>query len=184
MPGVCTTWLKNLKVGHSVHIYRRKNDSFKPYLDDGLIMIGAGTGVAPYVGFLDHMKESGNSNIPTLLITGNRYNHLDSIYGDLFTEHAQQGGVLTHYRTAHSRDGGNECKYVQDVLSRDAVQIVSWLNNNARVYVCGDAKGLGVAVFNTFKTILCELKNITEQESLRILSDMKKNKRYCEDIWS
>ena len=182
IPGVCSTWLNSLKIGDPVFMYRRKNDSFKPSVNEseGIIMIGAGTGVAPYLGFLDHIKETSPST-PTLLITGNRYRELDSIYGDTFSEYSKN--TLTSYRRAYSRDSDSECRYVQDILKRDALDIVSWIDT-ARVYVCGDAKGLGAAVFETLKKILCEVKQLSEQESQEVLADMKRDKRYCEDIWS
>jgi len=179
---VCSSWLRRLDQGDTLFLYRRKNDSFKPPTDKGVLMVGAGTGVAPYLGFLDHLSLH-TPHLPTLLVTGNRFKARDSIYAEEFTAH-QAAGVLKSYRTAYSRDQGSTCKYVQDVLERDARDIVAFLDEGAAVYVCGDAKGLGAGVFEMLRTILEKEKGLGREEAEGILMEMKKKKLYCEDIWS
>ena len=183
VPGVCSSWLRELSVGDSVFMYRRKNTGFKPVLlGGGMVMLGAGTGVAPFLGFLDHLAQS-KEKTRAVLVTGNRYSELDSIYRKEFTDH-HSNGTLESYLKAHSRDENSTCKYVQDIIKRHSQDISGYLDEGAVVYVCGDAKGLSVGVFEMFSSVLMESKGLSEAEAREILAEMKKNGKYCEDIWS
>ena len=183
IPGVCSSWLRGLVEGDGVFVYRRKNAVFKPTVGDGgMVMIGAGTGVAPFLGFLDHLAES-TVKTRAVLITGNRYEELDSIYGNEFTEH-NLNGTLDTYLTAFSRDENSTCKYVQDVIGLHDKDIVNYVEEGARVYVCGDAKGLSVGVYEMFCKVLSRIKVFSEAEAREMIAGMKKDGRYCEDIWS
>ena len=183
IPGVCSSWLRGLVEGDGVFVYRKKNAVFKPTVGDGgMVMIGAGTGVAPFLGFLDHLAES-TAKTRAVLITGNRYEELDSIYGNEFTEH-HLNGTLDTYLTAYSRDENSTCKYVQDVIGLHDKDIVNYVEEGARVYVCGDAKGLSVGVYEMFCKVLSRIKGFSEAEAREMIAKMKKDGRYCEDIWS
>ncbi|KAL5255264.1 hypothetical protein ACHWQZ_G014609 [Mnemiopsis leidyi] len=183
VPGVCSSWLRELKEGDCVYVYRRKNTGLKPVLGDGgMVMVGAGTGVAPYLAFLDYVAQS-NAESKTMLITGNRYEKLDSIYREEFLKF-QSDGVLQSYLTAYSRDADSTCCYVQDCIKQHAQLVMEYLDEGARVYVCGDAKGLSVGVHEMFCSVLSESKCVSVEEAKEIISCMRKEGRYCEDIWS
>ena len=183
VPGVCSTWLRELNEGDSLYVYRRKNTGFKPAMGGGgMIMIGAGTGVAPYLAFLDHLAQSSEET-KTMLITGNRYKELDYIYGTEFSKFYSDG-ILQSYLTAFSRDAGSTCRYVQDCMKQHGQLVMRYLDEGARVYVCGDAKGLSVGVRDMFCSVLSESKGVSVEEAKEMISGMRKEGRYCEDIWS
>lgn len=186
IPGVCSSMLRGLQLGSEVYIYRRKNEKFRP--TDRAVpvcMIGAGTGVAPFLGFLDYYNSCDKSEGRTLtLITGNRYEAKDSVYKAEFTGYLA-AGVLDHYLPAFSRDLASQYKYVQEVMTSHPVMtsLVGLVAGEGVVYVCGDAKGLSVGVRDTLVRIVAEKKGLSEAEAQGLVSEMKKGGRYCEDIW-
>ena len=144
-----------------------------------MILIGAGTGVSPFLGFLDHVTSH------VTLITGNRHRELDSIYEREFGEHftAEQEG--RNWYRAFSRDEGSKWRYVQDVVRDKGEELVNGIvDEGAAVYVCGDAKGLGVGVWEAFVEVVGKWTGRSKEESEGYLKELRTSKRYCEDIWS
>lgn len=183
--GVCSSWLNSLNVGAKVCIYKRNNEHFKPVLDN-LIMIGAGTGVAPFLSFLQHLQErqsehdkESNSRV---LITGNRYRELDSLYSSLLEGYITDR-TLTHHYTAYSRDEGSKYHYVQDCIAGNSKCIVDMIDKGASIYVCGDAKGLAKGVEEMFVKVLAEEKGVSDTEAKVQLKNLREQKLYLEDIW-
>eukprot|EP00116_Pleurobrachia_bachei_P009329 sb/3469591/ len=200
LPGVCSTYLSSLTTTSHLHIYRRKNNSFLPPSSPGsnMILIGAGTGVSPFLGFLDnvtcsHVTEGvdhvteGVDHVTTshvTLITGNRYRALDSVYEKEFEEHLSSKRLNTWYR-AFSREEGSQWRYVQDVVRDKGEEMVNEIvDKGAAVYVCGDAKGLGAGVWEAFVEMVRKWTGRSREESEVFMKEMRTTKRYCEDIWS
>ena len=182
IPGVCTSYLKTLTCGDKVYVYKRKNDNFKPNSTRSMVLIGAGTGVSPFLGFLDHVYKHGNNSNVTL-VTGNRYKNLDSVYREEFMFYLTKS-VLTSYYAAHSRDEGCKHRYVQDIIRDYADFFVNKFDEGATVYVCGDAKGLGASVLGAFVEIISKRKYMSKEEAEAYIALKKKQGVYLEDIWT
>ena len=184
--GVCSSWLNSLNVKRKVCIYKRKNEYFRPVLDN-IIMIGAGTGVAPFLSFLQHLQHERNSGNyeefnSQVLITGNRYCDMDSLYSTLLEGYLADR-TLSHHYTAYSRDVGAQYHYVQDCIAGNSKFLVNMIDKGASVYVCGDAKGLAKGVEETFVKVLAEEKGICETAAKDQLKSLREKKLYLEDIW-
>ncbi|BES99511.1 Hypothetical protein NTJ_12329 [Nesidiocoris tenuis] len=214
-PGICTSWLKekyesfadlstqvaNLKLSSDEKIndpicdqvllyFRKPNDFRCP--DPGIpsILIGPGSGIAPFVGFLEHLACEGGcqkseKNIDRCLYFGCRYPNEDQIYKDDM-EGFMSRGVLTKNRVCFSRDPekSNNCKYVQDLLYEDRDEIYELMKNrNCKIFVCGDASHMAKDVDATILTILREKSGITNEEAVLELKELEKSKRYMKDVW-
>ncbi|KAM6148235.1 methionine synthase reductase-like [Rhynchocyon petersi] len=210
--GVCTGWLATLATslqpdtqgsaadgGHTcapqIAISPRPTNSFR-FPDDPsvpVIMVGPGTGVAPFIGFLQHREKlqeqhPGGRFGATWLFFGCR--HKDRDY--LFREELQQflkDGVLTHLKVSFSRDSlvGEETapRYVQDSMRLHASQVAQiLLHENGSLYVCGDAKNMAKDVSETLVDIISAEARLGRLEALRTLAALKEEKRFLQDVWS
>ena len=150
--GVASCWLADrITEGETVGVYPVKNQSFHfPDDDRPVIMIGPGTGVAPFRGYLEELEATGQRK-PTWLFFGHQHQRFDSLYEDDFERWAQ-GGVLSRADYAWSRDQDHKI-YVQDRLREQGEAIWSWLERDAVVFVCGDAQGMAPGVAAAFAEI-------------------------------
>ena len=150
--GVASCWLADrVQVGQTVGVYPVKNQSFHfPYDERPVIMVGPGTGVAPYRGYLDEIEARGAKN-PTWLFFGHQHEAHDYLYKEEI-ERWLAAGVLNRADFAWSRDQ-KEKVYVQDRLLGRADEVWAWLERGALVYVCGDAIGMAPAVADAFAQI-------------------------------
>lgn len=196
--GVCSTWLKGLKRGDVIPCYIRHAQSFHLPTDGSVpvIMIGNGTGIAPFRSFWQERMFDLNNRCPPessktgrrqwgdmLLFFGCRHPHLDDIYRDE-TEKAKQIRVITDVATAYSRQEGRPKKYVQDLLKEDASNISDLIvDDNAHVYVCGGA-AMADDVSKTLQTMLADRLNLSPEDGLEFIRKMKSSNRYHEDIFS
>ena len=145
-------WLADrITEGETVGVYPVKNQSAHfPDDDRPVIMIGPGTGVAPFRGYLEGVAATGQRK-PTWLFFGHQHQRFDSLYEDDFERWAQ-GGVLSRADYAWSRDQDHKI-YVQDRLREQGEAIWSWLERDAVVFVCGDAQGMAPGVAAAFAEI-------------------------------
>lgn len=154
----------------SAHHFRLPEDSSIP-----IIMIGAGTGVAPYRAFMQQRSQTSGKN---WLFFGEREKLLDFMYQKEWEELVEKGHlVLT---TAFSRDGARK-EYVQDQLLMNKATLWQWIQEGAYIYVCGDAHHMAKAVEQAFLTIFELEGNITEPREY--LKELRKNKRYLADVY-
>lgn len=206
--GLCTGWLSNLvdpmlhhgkaqsssaSLPPRVHVSPRPNASFRPPPDPSvpLIMVGPGTGVAPFIGFLQQ-REMEREDRPTVefgetwLFYGCR--HKDKDY--LFREELQGfvgNGVLTHLKVCFSRDNPEEAgpRYVQHNLLLHATDIVDALfQRNGCLYICGDAKNMARDVNDTLVGMVGAALQLDKLEAMKRLATLREEKRYVQDIWS
>eukprot|EP01132_Coremiostelium_polycephalum_P003985 gene3985-4986_t len=163
-----------------------------------IIMIGPGTGIAPFIGFLQHLKAIKSETTPlpqtVWLFFGCRSEKRDFIYRDTL-ESMTNDNILTKLTTAFSRElsstNNNDqsidvaCGYVQEKMKIHAKELFQLVHNEkAMVYICGDAKGMAVGVRNSFISILMQELGIQEKEATTIFTDWIKEKRYLLDVWS
>lgn len=144
-----------------------------------IIMIGPGTGIAPYKGFLEeriHLQAPGKN----WLFFGERNRNYDFFYQE-FLESCIAKGYLTLH-TAFSRDQ-EEKLYVQHYIEKERKEFINWLENGAFIYVCGDAKKMAPSVEATLHSILVTEKNLAMQEAKDYLKFLRKEKRYLLDVY-
>jgi cytochrome P450/NADPH-cytochrome P450 reductase len=149
-----------------------------------MIMVGAGTGVAPYRGFLQAraaMKARGEPVGPAMLFHGCRNRALDHIYADEFEAMARAGVV--ELEAAYSRpDTGAKC-YVQHRLSERRDRVWELVQQGGVIYVCGDAATIAPAVEQAFLAICSAKRGVADGEAKAWLAKMKADARYLVDIW-
>ncbi|XP_065666396.1 methionine synthase reductase isoform X2 [Hydra vulgaris] len=202
--GLCTRWLskmafkfsnsvlenlENLHIHENlVNIYFRKPTNFRLPVDSTkpLIMIGPGTGIAPFIGFLQKrhslMIESYVLG-EAYLFYGCRYKDKDFLYKEDITRY-KSIGVITDCIVSFSREE-NEPKYVQDNIRCHKEKVMSLLfERDGFVFICGDAKGMGRDVTNTFVDLIEEYKKVSKPDALKLLSTLRENKRFVEETWT
>jgi len=156
---------------------------FKPAAP--VIMIGPGTGFAPFRGFLQHRKWQREENMnvgETILFTGCRQRAVDYIYSDEL-EAYEKDGTLTKNFVAFSRDGEKKV-YVQHLLAEQKDLVWDCINRNGNIYVCGDAKMMARDVNNVLVDIIADKKNFTQQQAMDFIKTLRNKGRYQEDVWS
>ncbi|KAL4660537.1 NADPH-cytochrome P450 reductase isoform X1 [Arapaima gigas] len=190
--GVATNWLKNKVVndnGHkpSVPMYVRKSQFRLPFkASNPIIMIGPGTGIAPFMGFIQErawLKQQGNEVGETVLYYGCRHQNEDFLYQEELEEY-ERTGVLTQLNVAFSRDQNHKV-YVQHLLKRNKEHLWNLINSqNAHIYVCGDARNMARDVQNAFYEIVEELGDMTHFQAVDYIKKLMTKGRYSQDVWS
>lgn len=158
-----------------------------------LILIGPGTGVAPFVGFLQHREMQKNSAEfadqafgEIFLFFGCRNRSQDFLFKEELMR-LQKVDILSKLYVSFSREAisQEDPKYVQDNIKRNAEQVLQLIyNQKAVIYVCGDAKNMAKDVNQTFMKILQEKKEMTESETKSFITKLRLERRYLEDVWT
>jgi len=181
--GLASNYLiHQLKENEQVAIYIDTNPNFKlPDHDNNIILIGPGTGIAPFRSFLqerDSLKAKGKNWI----FFGNPNFNTDFLYQAEFKKYLTSG-LLTRIDLAFSRDQQNKI-YVQDKLLENSAQLWHWLDvEQASIYVCGDIKRMAKDVEKTLLTVIQNEGGKTEVEAKGYLKYLRKNKRYQRDVY-
>ena len=160
---------------HANQFFRLPEDTAAP-----VIMIGPGTGVAPFRAFLEHRQAKGEPG-DNWLFFGEQREKLDYLYKDEFLA-MKEDGVLTRLDTAFSRDQGKKI-YVQDRLRENSAELFSWLERGAYFYVCGDATRMAKDVETALLDVIAQGANDTLDHAAEYLAAMKKQRRYQRDVY-
>ena len=145
-----------------------------------IIMIGPGTGIAPFRGFLYERKALGHTG-KNWLFFGDRNANSDFLYQeDLLAFESE--GFLTHLDLAFSRDQDQKV-YVQDRIKERASELYQWLQDGAYVYICGDALQMAVSVEQSLLELISEQGGISEIDAQQYLTNMTQSKRYVKDVY-
>lgn len=162
--GAASTFLRNLPAGSELRVYVEPNSAFRLPEDDApVIMIGAGTGIAPFRAFVEHRSALGMDS-PSWLIFGHRNFRTDFLYQAEWLNHLKSG-TLSHMDVAFSRDRASK-RYVQHVLDERADRLRDWIGRGAHLYVCG-AIAMGKAVNDALGRILGDdLLELKEQRRI------------------
>jgi sulfite reductase (NADPH) flavoprotein alpha-component len=165
-----------------VPVYIEPNDYFRLPADGDvpIIMIGAGTGIAPYRSFVEHRREHGQRGDNWLLF-GDRNLSTDFLY-QLEWLRYRKDGTLKRLDVAFSRDQRNKI-YVQDRILEQAQRVYSWLERGAHIYVCGDADHMAVDVNNALLTVLQNVGGMSGERATEYLSELKSARRYQRDVY-
>jgi sulfite reductase (NADPH) flavoprotein alpha-component len=160
---------------HANHLFRLPDDSSVP-----VIMVGPGTGVAPFRAFLEERQATGAKG-KNWLFFGEQRRALDFLYQEQL-EGMHKDGVLTRLDTAFSRDQAKKV-YVQDRMQENAAELYAWLEEGAYFYVCGDASRMAKDVELALLDAIANGSNGTLEHAAEYLEAMKKAKRYQRDVY-
>jgi len=181
--GVCSTFFADrTSIADRLPIYIQPNKKFKlpSNPDTAMIMIGPGTGIAPFRGFLHERRALGHKG-KNWLFFGERSAATDYLYRDEL-ESMYADGHLARLDTAFSRDNGHKI-YVQDRMMEQAPQFWSWLEGGASVYVCGDASRMAKDVHGALCRIAQEQGAMSEQAAEEYVAALKEEHRYHRDVY-
>nr|WP_210270010.1 flavodoxin domain-containing protein [Hyphomicrobium methylovorum] len=181
--GVSSTYLgERRKVGQSARIYVKPNRHYRLPADGHtpIIMVGAGTGVAPYRAFIEERVATGAKG-KSWLFFGERNFTNDFLY-QLEWQDYLASGDLTKIDTAFSRDQPEKI-YVQHRLWEKREEVAGWLKDGAHFYVCGDEKGMAKDVDRTLVKILAESAKGDEDAGRAKLKELTKAGRYQRDVY-
>jgi sulfite reductase (NADPH) flavoprotein alpha-component len=181
--GVCSTLLSDrVEVGDRLPIYIQPNKKFRLPQDSNasLIMIGPGTGIAPFRGFLHERRATGATG-RNWLFFGERSSSTDFLYRDELGK-MHSDGHLTQFDTAFSRDQEHKI-YVQDLMMQRAQQFWSWLDQGAYLYVCGDASRMAKSVDRALHCIVGKQGNMSQDEAESYVQALKESHRYQKDVY-
>lgn len=170
------------KVGQTAHLYVKPNKHYRLPHDGNtpIVMIGAGTGVAPYRAFVEDRAEAGAKG-KSWLFFGERNFTNDFLYQIDWQDHLGSG-ALSRIDVAFSRDQPEKI-YVQHRLWERRAELQSWIADGAHLYVCGDEKGMAKDVDQTLVKILAEPLNGDEDAGRAKLKELSKAGRYQRDVY-
>ena len=179
--GVCSSYLAE-RVGERVPCYLHPNKNFKLPEDPStpIIMVGPGTGIAPFRAFIEERKSTGAKG-KNWLFFGDRSQKTDYLYGEEW-ESYQKDGILNELDLAWSRDQAEKV-YVQHKMLEKGSQLWSWFNEGAVFYVCGDASRMAKDVDQALRTIAQQEGSMSEDDAGVWVKGLQKEKRYLKDVY-
>ena len=145
-----------------------------------MIMVGPGTGIAPFRGFLHERRASGAKGKNWLLF-GDQRASTDFLYREELDELAREG-VLTRLDTAFSRDQTDKI-YVQHRMLENAVELYGWLEAGAHFYVCGDANRMAKDVDAALHRVVETAGGKSPDQAAEYVKNLKVSKRYARDVY-
>ena len=181
--GLASTFLaERIQPGDEVQVYVQKAHGFALPADAGtpIIMIGPGTGVAPFRAFLHDRRATGATG-KNWLFFGHQRSHSDFFYADEFNA-MKTAGLLTRLSLAWSRDGDKKF-YVQDRMREVGRELWTWLAEGANVYVCGDAKRMAKDVERALVDIVAQFGARSTDDAVRFVADLKRKGRFQQDVY-
>lgn len=181
--GVCSTFLADkASVGDKIKCFFSPNKSFSVPQDTNapMIMVGPGTGIAPFRAFLEE-RVATEAQGDNWLFFGDRNSETDFLYQDEI-ETMQSSGLLTRLDLAFSRDQSEKI-YVQDRMLENAKELFAWLERGAYFFICGDAYHMAKDVDKALHTIIEQQGGLSTQDSEDYVNQLKKQKRYVRDVY-
>ncbi len=181
--GVCSTYLADLvKIGDNVPVFVQPNKNFRLPADPAtpIIMVGPGTGVAPFRAFVEHRSAQEGAG-KSWLFFGDQHYTYDFLYQLEWQDHLKSG-ALTRLDVAFSRDQPEKI-YVQDRIIEHAKEIYQWLQEGAHVYVCGDATRMARDVHEALISVVEFQDGISREAAEAYVEELKKSKRYQRDVY-
>ena len=181
--GVCSTFLAERAAGNGkvpVFVHTAKHFRIPENPDTPTIMVGPGTGIAPFRAFLQERKALGAKG-KNWLFFGEQQAASDYFYREEF-EGWQSEGVLTKFVTAFSRDQAHKI-YVQHRMLESAAELFDWLENGAIFYVCGDAARMAKDVDTALHQIVEQVGSKSTEQAKEYVDALKKQKRYRKDVY-
>ncbi|MGH8194194.1 MAG: assimilatory sulfite reductase (NADPH) flavoprotein subunit [Woeseiaceae bacterium] len=167
---------------NEVPVFIETNDRFRLPADGDapLIMVGAGTGVAPYRAFMEHRREHGHKG-DNWLVFGERNFSSDFLY-QLEWLRYRKDGLLSHLDVAFSRDQQQKV-YVQHRLREQSRRLYDWLQRGAHFYVCGDANHMAGDVHQTLVAVVEQEGGVSAARAVDYVKELKAARRYQRDVY-
>jgi sulfite reductase (NADPH) flavoprotein alpha-component len=181
--GVASSYLADrLAIDNLASVYISSNPNFRlpTNLDAPIIMVGPGTGVAPFRAFLEE-RETLAARGKNWLFFGDRNFHTDFLYQREWLEHRRKG-LLTRLDVAFSRDNAEKL-YVQHKLLENSRDLYAWLQEGAYFYVCGDAHGMAPDVHEALIKVIEKEGELNREQALEYVKELQARKRYQRDIY-
>lgn len=183
LKGVASTFLtERMQPGYKVGIFVQKAHAFALPHDSAtpIIMVGPGTGIAPFRAFLQERHATGASG-KNWLFFGDQRQDCDFLYRQELEEYVSCG-LLTRLDTAFSRDQAEKI-YVQQRMMENAAELWAWLETGAHFYVCGDAKRMARDVDKALQQIIAEQGKLDSAAAKSYLANLAKTNRYQRDVY-
>ncbi|MDA7823460.1 sulfite reductase subunit alpha [Opitutales bacterium] len=179
--GVCSSYLAD-RVGASIPSYFHPNKNFKLPQDGNvpIIMVGPGTGIAPFRAFIEERRALGSTG-KNWLFFGDRSSKTDYLYGEEWEKY-RSDGLLTELDLAWSRDQA-EKEYVQHKMLAKGGELFAWLQDGAYFYVCGDASRMAKDVDLALRQIAATEGRMPEEDAAKWVKSLQKEKRYLKDVY-
>jgi len=173
---------QRLEEGQNVRVFVEHNDNFRlPQSDETpVIMIGPGTGVAPFRAFMQE-REARDATGDNWMFFGDQTFTQDFLY-QVEWQNYLKSGLLTRMDVAFSRDQAEKV-YVQDRLKEQASEVFAWLERGAHLYICGDANRMAKDVHQTLNEIIQEHGKLSAEQAEDYLKSLRSNKRYQKDVY-
>ncbi|KAL7090331.1 hypothetical protein ACP275_12G034100 [Erythranthe tilingii] len=191
--GLCSSWLASLDPQQRVYIpaWFSKGSLPPPPPSLPLILVGPGTGCAPFRGFVEERSLQTEQNIqtaPILFFFGCRNEKEDFLYRDFWLSHSDKNGVLSEekgggFYVAFSRNQPKKV-YVQHKMKEQSVKIWSLLNRGAAVYIAGSANKMPADVFSAFEEIVSTESGVVREDASRWIRTLEKAGKYHVEAWS
>ncbi len=181
--GVASTFLAGrVNPGDKIRVYVQKAQHFALPADPNvpIIMIGPGTGLAPFRAFLQE-RQATKAAGPNWLYFGHQRSDYDFFYKDELVA-MRSSGLLTRLTLAWSRDGSEKI-YVQHRMRDDGRDLWAWLERGAHIYVCGDALRMAKDVERALIDVVAQHGKRSPEDAARFVNDLKKNDRYQADVY-
>jgi len=168
--------------GQQVRVFVEHNDNFRLPSDNNtpVIMIGPGTGVAPFRAFMQQ-RDADEAKGDNWMFFGDQTFTQDFLY-QVEWQNYLKSGLLTRMDVAFSRDQAEKI-YVQDRLKEHAADVFAWLERGAHLYVCGDANKMAKDVHQTLIDIIETQGQLNTEQAEQYLKDLRSNKRYQKDVY-
>ncbi|MGW2565315.1 molybdopterin-dependent oxidoreductase [Streptomyces sp. NPDC001537] len=180
--GVCSPFLADAEQDTPVPVHVQRSAHFHPPADPAtpMVMVGPGTGVAPFLGFLEQRRALGHRG-PNWLFFGEQHRATDFYYEEELTAFLAEG-TLTRLDTAFSRDQRAKV-YVQDRMREHGPLLWSWLQDGAHFYVCGDASRMAKDVDKALRDIAVVHGGLDETGAAAYVKQLASEKRYLRDVY-
>ena len=170
-----------MREGDTIEFYIHKNNQFRlPADDKDIIMVGPGTGIAPFRSFVAHRDATGAGG-RNWLFFGDQHFVTDFLY-QTELQNWIQTGVLTKLNVAFSRDQ-KEKLYVQHKMFQYGNELFDWLSNGASLYICGKKDPMSVDVEDAVMQIVQKCGNKTMEEAVQFVEGLKEEGRYLKDVY-
>ncbi|MFE3720679.1 molybdopterin-dependent oxidoreductase [Streptomyces cyaneofuscatus] len=180
--GVCSAYLADHADDGPVQVFVQRSPHFRPPADPAtpMVMVGPGTGVAPFVGFLEERRARGHTG-PNWLFFGEQRRATDFYYREEL-EAYRASGHLNRLDLAFSRDQRNKV-YVQDRMREHGPRLWQWLQDGAHFYVCGDASRMAKDVDQALKDIAVTHGGMDADEASAYVRRLASDRRYVRDVY-
>jgi len=180
--GVCSSYLADCADDGPVQVFVQRSPHFRPPADPAapMVMVGSGTGIAPFVGFLEDRLARGHTGRNWLFFGEQR--RATDFYHRKDLEEYLASGHLDRLDLAFSRDQRNKV-YVQDRMRENGARLWQWLRDGAHLYVCGDAGRMARDVDRTLRELVAAHGGMDDDEATAYVRRLAADKRYCRDVY-